>query len=750
MRPGSKGAGSISETNVSSLPLRVRRAIAWSAYLGTVAALGYYGTKLYGHPFRTWPTIMKNLPHALQLAPLSAVLVKVFKVGQAQPVSPAKKLADFLDGRVDHLASQLRSSVEAEQVKRGLRNPPPLDVQWRRMSHGDVAGGPVLIPREIRPAQPFDEVAELYLSFRSRTGTAPDRPRGDRVVIIGAPGAGKTAVTLSLQLGLLDAREQGASDRVPIVLSLSTWSPEREPFPKWAAARLQEIDPELKQVLKNAAGEKLNGAEHMLATDRVLLILDAMDEMPEDFLRTAFQKINELQRWSDRPLIVTCRTEDYERSLVPGAGQELDRALVLQLQPPTRQAVTSYLRSSGHSTHRSTWNQVLNRLGATPDAPIWQVLVSPLMVSLVARIYGSAPVELERKLTRGGLTDAAAIERHLLHELVPTTYAKARAGNVENLQFRWRPEPAEKWLRFLAVWVQSRQGHLNRKYEKGSKRTDTEPDNGQDIAWWRLGEAPQARWFTRIGAGLFGGLIMGGAVALGVWCVFSNRYDRPIVTAFALGIGAVFLAYMGFDCARQTPPPTSNRFGWPRGNWGAPGYAALTILTVATAAGYFTSGAAEGVFWGPIVAAPAAAAYALGTPYVDTAKVSTPRALYRSDIGQTIVYTAGYSVSLGVFAGIYHGVLIGLAMGALAGIAGGFTYGVIYLIVFGRDISGVVAWLRFRLAHLWLASTGRLPWRLFAFLEDAHQLGVLRQAGASYQFLHLRLRDELARPEDPV
>src|SRR5205823_3694338 len=105
------------------------------------------------------------------------------------------------------------------------------------------------------------------------------------------------------------------------------------------------------------------------------------------------------------------------------------------LLPPTAEAVTSYLRSSGHSTHRAAWNQVLDRLGATPDAPIWQVLVSPLMVSLVGRIYGSAPAELERKLTQGGLTDAAAVERHLLRELVPTTYAKARAGNVENLQF---------------------------------------------------------------------------------------------------------------------------------------------------------------------------------------------------------------------------------------------------------------------------------------------------------------------------
>ncbi|MEU3625206.1 hypothetical protein [Amycolatopsis coloradensis] len=42
-----------------------------------------------------------------------------------------------------------------------------------------------------------------------------------------------------------------------------------------------------------------------------------------------------------------------------------------------------------------------------------------------------------------------------------------------------------------------------------------------------------------------------------------------------------------------------------------------------------------------------------------------------------------------------------------------------------------------------LAMEGALPWRLTAFLEDAHRLGVLRQSGTTYQFRHARLRDRL-------
>jgi len=37
-----------------------------------------------------------------------------------------------------------------------------------------------------------------------------------------------------------------------------------------------------------------------------------------------------------------------------------------------------------------------------------------------------------------------------------------------------------------------------------------------------------------------------------------------------------------------------------------------------------------------------------------------------------------------------------------------------------------------------------MPWSLMGFLADAHQRGVLRQAGAVYQFRHIELQHHLA------
>jgi hypothetical protein len=52
--------------------------------------------------------------------------------------------------------------------------------------------------------------------------------------------------------------------------------------------------------------------------------------------------------------------------------------------------------------------------------------------------------------------------------------------------------------------------------------------------------------------------------------------------------------------------------------------------------------------------------------------------------------------------------------------------------------------LYYVLAARWLAGTGRLPWRLMTFLDDAYRLGLLRVVGPAYQFRHAELQDHLA------
>jgi hypothetical protein len=80
------------------------------------------------------------------------------------------------------------------------------------------------------------------------------------------------------------------------------------------------------------------------------------------------------------------------------------------------------------------------------------------------------------------------------------------------------------------------------------------------------------------------------------------------------------------------------------------------------------------------------------------------------------------------------------------GVVTGLTATAIVALVIGI-LTGVAAraWGRWVIVtRFWLPLTGRLPWRLTRFLTDAHRRGVLRQAGAVYQFRHARLQAYLA------
>ena len=106
-------------------------------------------------------------------------------------------------------------------------------------------------------------------------------------------------------------------------------------------------------------------------------------------------------------------------------------------------------------------------------------------------------------------------------------------------------------------------------------------------------------------------------------------------------------------------------------------------------------------------------------------------------------------IALGAMAGAGVAVVItALAEVAKEG-APGIEYGIAAGVLFGIAGSFAVArWPSYGMARIWLALHHRLPWSLSDFLADAHRRGVLRQAGAVYQFRHLELQHRLAsRPE---
>src|SRR4029077_7518182 len=100
--------------------------------------------------------------------------------------------------------------------------------------------------------------------------------------------------------------------------------------------------------------------------------------------------------------------------------------------------------------------------------------------------------------------------------------------------------------------------------------------------------------------------------------------------------------------------------------------------------------------------------------------------------------------------GLAGGFLLGLARELALGVAGGLAAGL--ALRFGLSAART-AWPSYVLARGELALRHLLPWSLMDFLADAHRRGVLRQAGAVYQFPPLeaqhRLHSRKAPKTDP-
>jgi hypothetical protein len=117
----------------------------------------------------------------------------------------------------------------------------------------------------------------------------------------------------------------------------------------------------------------------------------------------------------------------------------------------------------------------------------------------------------------------------------------------------------------------------------------------------------------------------------------------------------------------------------------------------------------------------------------------SPRSVLRRDRRTVVLLSSVGGPIAGIVTCAYLGYAFraGLIFAILAGIASWLA--VWLTIPLGRHGE----WGPYIISRGWLALLHFLPWRLMAFLEDAHSRGVLRQAGAVYQFQHIELQYRL-------
>ena len=204
-----------------------------------------------------------------------------------------------------------------------------------------------------------------------RISIAPQKPiielfeeNGRKLLILGAPGSGKTTTLLQLASDLITEALANEKKPIPVILNLSTWNQSWHSLHDWI---VEEIFLQY-QVARNLAGK-------WLADNQFILLLDGLDEVPTSFQNKCVKAINALIADTGCEMAVCSRTGEYEV-----LTEKLNLGNAIQLQPLTQEQVNEYLVE--HDPNLSTLREILPQ-----DEQLRQLAKSPLMLSIMTLAY---------------------------------------------------------------------------------------------------------------------------------------------------------------------------------------------------------------------------------------------------------------------------------------------------------------------------------------------------------------------------
>jgi len=609
------------------------------------------------------------------------------------------------------LAGWVKDQWAREAVLRQA-SPVPLRVRWSSTGRPVAAGRDVVLDEpagaDWRQLPLEGDIEAILAAFRG----LPYR----QLVLLGEPGAGKSVLAMRLTLELIKDPEVNQS--VPVLLPLASWNPTVESPQEFLIRRLSEEY----EFLAEQDVDGCSRAERLVRQGRVLPVLDGLDELPEKWHGQAVEALDRFAA-ADRPLVLTCRTREYEHA-VTCSGVVLARAAVVEIEPVDVEQAIEFLSHSAPAPQR--WQPVFEHLRQQPHSPLAKALSTPLMVVLARIAYRRPTTNPAALLTE---RDRDSVVHLLIEGFVSSVYqadhpTPPAAAKRQRLR-SYGPDRAARWLSCLAY-------HL---YQDGTR----------DLWWWRLSPGLLAAHPTRVQrltpvlTTLLAASVVGGGTGLvaGVW---------PAVRAAV--VAAVVVAVSAAGVFRSL---------WPGGY---PPYVLRRYRTrrwcqVEGVVLWIAFGVVFGLMTGLLINAPVlglTAGLVCGGAAVITPAWSVSTRSRRSTPRLTVQanhrHAATAAAQHGLIGGVLFAVAAGLAPGSVGLLTAGCTAGLVYAMG-AAGCAGGWTWIRFRLTHLLLAMRGWLPWRLWAFLDDAHRRGTLRQAGTAWQFRHALLQDHLARKVHP-
>jgi hypothetical protein len=421
-------------------------------------------------------------------------------------------------------------------------------------------------------------------------------------------------------------------------------------------------------------------AENLLDAGLIVPLLDGLDEVPEAVRGPAIARMNDAL--TGQVTVVTCRTADYCRAVNPPGRPEvrLRGAAAIQLDPLTAETIAAYLVADAGGLTAAARWNPVLK-ALRQDTPVGQALTTPLMAGLARTIYNPRADEFVKDLRDPAELCAPELaDRNAVEAHLFRAFISACYRAMPG----WTAQQARRWLAFLAHHLEVTIG-------------------GTDLAWWLLRQSTPFADHERPPGRFQRKPPMPTPVPASRIRIRPAKVVTAVVAGIVVGAALAMLVAAGNSrngSAHLTPGQVLG---------GGIGFAVLIALV-----GVIIEGIAP-------------------VPHDLKAAVS-PRALVTNDRRISLALIFATAVCIGVASLL----ISGLGWGSL--ITGFLAGAVVGIILVGLQNP----WSAYTAGTIYLALRGMLPWPLMDFLEDAHHRGVLRQAGAVYQFRHIELQRQLA------
>lgn len=580
------------------------------------------------------------------------------------------------------------------------------------------------------------------------------------MLILGAPGSGKTHTALELVHHWLRLADEDLNIPIPVVLSLSSWHSEQRDISTWIVDELNR---------RYAIPRKMG--RRWLAKHDIGLVLDGLDELRQGDRPRCVAEINRFREADGLNRLVVISRVDAFKEL----GVQLSVGAVVTLQAPSLQDVEAHV-----ATLHSEGAESLRAAIKNTDW-IRELATNPLMLGLMLQVHASSLAKTS-STPNDTVEDARArvLEAYVdrMFERRPSGLPRIRVNRV--LTWLASRMSAYEQSEFLVEWLQPR--WLDRSERRA-----------YDALWAAAQGALQALAITPI-------TVWAGYFAVNDWL----EWGAPVALAVAIGGVRGLLALMGvksaflqvcvcglvagavatalFACAADPfwallagPAATFvmvlvmlltvrrarhvdveiEPVGAVKWSWSAAVRAAAMAIV---GCAFFSGGvcyvvesltvrnfipwfATTGALFVP------GCAILAGWQPPQLLDIQSNRALFRSASTYAIAVLSSVLTGLGLFSlyisqnhrtphmetGVVRVVLSGLGVGLALGLRWGGTPFVQHVL------------LRFV-----LAAKGTAPWRFTPVLDQAVTLALLRRVGNGYIFVHRTLLEHFARRSAPT